>query len=130
MTTRQRPTQLGARARRIATRCTAEPDEIDEGTHNEDSLDDEAKASVARKAYAARAAANDDEAHARGHSGTTHGQGRRHRRRGSDGDEAAESAARRGYASAAFYDDEASAPTARRARAANSAPMHGRGRRD
>jgi len=65
-TTRQRPPPRGARARQIAPRCTAEADEINEGTHNEGSLDNEAEASAARHAY----------------SGPTHGQGRRHRQRG------------------------------------------------
>jgi hypothetical protein len=65
-----------ARAWQIAPRCTAEADKIDKGTHNEGSLDNEAEASTARRAYTARTAA------ARGHSGPTHGRGRRHRQRG------------------------------------------------
>ena len=59
---RHRPPQLGAHARRIRPRCTAEADKIDEGAHNEDSLDDEAAASAARKAYAKSAAFDDDKA--------------------------------------------------------------------
>jgi hypothetical protein len=55
-TTRLRPLPRGSRARRIAARCTAEADEIDEGAHNEGSVDNEAKASAARRAYAACAA--------------------------------------------------------------------------
>ncbi len=48
----------------IAALRTAKADKIDDGAHNEGSLDDEAKASAARRAYAARAASNDDEASA------------------------------------------------------------------
>jgi hypothetical protein len=40
----------------------AEADEIDDRAHNEGSLDDEAEASAARRAYAARTASDDDEA--------------------------------------------------------------------
>ena len=132
-TKRQRPPPRGTRARRIAHRCMAEANEINEGTHNKGSIDDEAEASAARCAYTACAAAAARRACAaivagRTAKGSVIDDGAFDE--GSDDDEAAESAPRRGYASAASNDDEASAPGARHSRAANSAPMHSRGQRD
>ena len=85
--------------RRIAPRCTAEADEIDEGTHNEGSLDDEAEASAARRAYATRATAATRRARADIVARRTAGGGDINNGafdEGSDDDEAAKSAARRG----------------------------------
>ena len=112
---RHRPPQLGAHARRIAPQCTAEADEIDEGAHNKDSLDDEAVASAARKAYAARAAFDDDKAATSAVKAGAYNEG-------SDGDEDGASAARRAYAaSVAAAADKAAASAAMHARAARAA---------
>jgi hypothetical protein len=46
----------------IGARRTAKADEIDEGAHNEGSINDKAKASAVRRTYAASAASNDDKA--------------------------------------------------------------------
>ncbi len=99
----------------IVARCTAEADEINEGAHNEGSVDDKAEGSTARRAYAASAASNDDKAAASAVEAGAYDEG-------SDGDEAAASAARRTYAaSVAADDDQAAASTARRARTAIAA---------
>ena len=95
------------------------PNEIDEGAHNEGSVDDEAKASAARCAYKMSTASNDNKAATSAVEAGAHDEG-------SIGDEAGASAARRAYAvSVATDDNKAAAPAARRARAANSDPMHG-----
>ena len=100
------------------------PNEIDEGAHNEGSVDNDAVASAARCAYATSAASNDNKAATSAVEAGAYDEG-------SNGDEAGASAARRAYAASVAADDnKAAASTARRARAANSAPMHGRGRRD
>ena len=100
------------------------PNEIDKGAHNEGSVDDDAVASAARCAYATSAASNDNKAATSAVEAGAYDEG-------SNGDEAGASAARRAYAASVAADDnKAAASTARRARAANSAPMHGRGRRD
>ena len=100
------------------------PNKIDEGPHNEGSVDNEAEASAARFAYKMSTASNDNKAATFAvEAGAYH--------KGSDGDEAGASAARRAYAvSVATDDNKAAAHAARRARAANSDPMHGRARRD
>ena len=106
--------------------------EVDNGAHNEGSLDNKAKASAKRHTYAAHAAADDNEASAFAARHTpaaivarcTAGGGDIDNRtfdEGSDNDEAAESATRRGHASAASNEDEALAPAARRVRAASAA---------
>ena len=111
---------------------TAEANEINDGAHNEGSLDDKAKASTARRAYAARAAADDNKALASAArrmcaaitTQCTAGGGDIHEGafdEGSDDNKAVESAARRGYASAASNNDEALAPAARRVRMASAA---------
>jgi hypothetical protein len=96
---RHRPPQLGAHARRIAPRCMAEADEIDEGAHNEDSLDDKAAASAARKAYAARAAFDDDKAATSAVEAGAYNEG-------SDGDKDGASATRRAYTASVAADDD------------------------
>ncbi len=116
----------------IAALRTAEANKINDGAHNKGSLNNEAKVSVARRAYAARAASNDNEASAsaarRAHAaivaGCTAGGGDIDDgafNEGSDNDKATESAARYEYASAASNNDEASAPAARRVHAASAA---------
>jgi len=100
------------------------PNEIDKGAHNECSVNDEAKASAARCAYVTSAASNDNKAATSAVEAGAYDEG-------SNGDEAGASTTRRAYAASVAADDnKAAASTARRARAANSAPMHGRGRRD
>ena len=100
------------------------PNEIDEGAHNEGSVNDNTMASAARCAYATSAASNDNKAATSAVEAGAYDEG-------SDRDEAAVSAARRAYvASVAADDNKAAASTARRARAANSGPMHGQGRQD
>jgi len=100
------------------------PNEIDEGAHNEGSVDNDAVASAARCAYATSAASNDNKAATSAVEAGAYDEG-------SNGDEAGASAARRAYAASVAADDnKAAASTARRARAGNSTPMHGRGRRD
>jgi hypothetical protein len=100
------------------------PNEIDEGAHNEGSVNDEAEASTARCTYATSAASNDNKAATSDVEAGAYDEG-------SNRDEAGASAARRAYAASVAADDnKAAASTARRTCAANSAPMHGRGRRD
>jgi len=100
------------------------PNKIDKGAHNEGSVNDKAEVSAARCAYAASAASKDNKAATCAVEAGAYNEG-------SNGDEAGASAARRTYAASVAADDnKAAASTARRARAANSAPMHGRGRRD
>jgi len=100
------------------------PNEIGEGAHNEGSVNDEAEASAARCAYVTSAASNDNKAATSAVEAGAYD-------KGSNGDEAGASAARRAYAASIAADDnKAAASTARCARAANSALMHGRGRRD
>ena len=100
------------------------PNKIDEGAHNKGSVNNEAKASTARCAYATSTASNNNKA------ATSTVEARAYDE-GSNTDEAGASSARRAYvASVAANDNKAAASTARRARAANSAPMNGRGLRD
>ncbi len=77
-------------------------------------------ASAARCAYATSTASNNNKAATSAVEAGAYNEG-------SNGDEAGASAARRAYAASVAADDnKAAASTARRARAANSAPMHGR----
>jgi hypothetical protein len=100
------------------------PNEIDKEAHNEGSVNDEAEASAARCAYATSAASNENKAATSAVDAGAYDEG-------SNEDEAGASAARCAYAASAAADNnKAAASTARRARAANSTPMHGRGRRD
>ena len=98
------------------------PNKIDEGAHNEGSVNDEAEASAARCAYVTSTASNDNKAATSAIKAGAYDEG-------SNGDEAGASAARCAYAaSVAANNNKAVASTARRARAVNSAPMHGRGK--
>jgi len=100
------------------------PNEINEGAHNEGSVNDEAEASAVRCTYETSATSNDNKAATSAVEAGAYD-------KGSNGDEAGASAARRAYAASIAADDnKAAASTARCSRAANSAPMHGRGRRD
>ena len=115
----------------IAALSTAEADGIDNGAHNDGSLNDKAEARAKRRAYAARAAANGNKASASAARRvraaimawrTAQGGDIDNRvcKEGSNDSDAVESAARRGHASAASNEAEASAPTARRVRAASA----------
>ena len=113
--------KLGKRGRRGPGQ---HPDEIDKGAHNEGSVNNKAEASATRRAYAASAASNDDNAATSAIKAGAYNEG-------SDRDKAAASTARRVYAaSIAANDNKAEASAERHARAANSRPMHGRGQRD
>ena len=95
------------------------PNEIDEGAHNEGSVNNQAEASAARCTYATSAASNDNKAATSAVEAGAYD-------KGSNGDEAGANAVRRAYvASVAADNNKAAASTARRVRIANSAPMHG-----
>ena len=116
----------------IAALRTAEAGKINNRAHNKGSLDDEAEASAARRAYGACAASGNNKASAstgrRAYAAIAArlmaGGGNINDRafgKGSDNDKAAESTVRRAYASTASNNDEALAPAARRVRVASAA---------